>query len=80
MPMASRIMPPCRPDCPRRSITCHSDCADYAAYVQAKEADLARQREAKAEILDACIVRRNAVIRAGRKKRQKSCMKRRGGR
>ena len=25
--------PPCYPDCPRRSITCHAECREYADYV-----------------------------------------------
>lgn len=29
-----RPMPPCTPDCSRRSPTCHGSCPDYAAYAE----------------------------------------------
>lgn len=28
---------PCKPDCPRRSATCHGNCPDYADFRRAKD-------------------------------------------
>ena len=29
---------PCKPDCPKRSVHCHSSCPDYDDFVQYREA------------------------------------------
>lgn len=31
------VKPPCKRDCPRRTETCHAECAPYLAYEEAKQ-------------------------------------------
>ena len=38
------VKPPCERDCPRRTAECHSKCAPYLAYEEAKQAEY-RARE-----------------------------------
>lgn len=42
------LKPPCKPDCPRRSATCHraSECAEYAEYCVKRETEKARNAAA----------------------------------
>ena len=40
--------PPCKPDCPKRSVTCHGSCPDYAAYDARNQA----RRDAKAKHME----------------------------
>lgn len=71
----ARILPPCGKKCPNRTQTCHSECEAYLAYrARLDEANKQRQ-DAQAKMLDASAVRRAAVIRANKQKRQKPCMK-----
>lgn len=42
----TKIKPPCMPDCQRRSVTCHSECAEYKAYCDRREAEKARNTAA----------------------------------
>ena len=57
---------PCRPDCQRRTPTCHIDCADYAAY-RAKREALYKERAAKG-VLEAAEDERNKKIEKKRRK------------
>lgn len=40
--MVNRTFPPCK-DCHRRHTKCHGQCEDYAAYLQALQADKAKR-------------------------------------
>lgn len=40
------MKPPCERDCPRRTVGCHTKCAPYLAYEEAKQAEyLANEAE-----------------------------------
>ena len=73
--MFPHIVPPCG-GCPRRAVGCHGSCEAYREYAEALDAARAVKEEKRAGAVEASAVRRAAVIRAGRQKRQKPCMKR----
>lgn len=73
--MFPHIEPPCG-GCSRRAVGCHGSCAAYREYTEALNAARASREEIRAGALEASAVRRSAVIRAGKQKRQKPCMKR----
>lgn len=43
---ATALKPPCKPDCQRRSVTCHAECAEYKSYCDRREAEKARNSAA----------------------------------
>ena len=38
------VKPPCERDCPRRTVGCHTKCAPYLEYEEAKQADIEREK------------------------------------
>lgn len=57
------IKPPCGA-CDKHAPHCHSDCEAYREYTEKVKAYKARRAELMAGPLEACAVRRNAIIRA----------------
>jgi hypothetical protein len=52
---------PCKPNCPRRSATCHSECPDYKDYRQSLDDENAKKRHKTHT--ECYIVERNKRIR-----------------
>lgn len=66
----TRVPNPCKPDCPKRSGTCHIDCPAYQAYAVANE--LRRQENLEQQQLRSdCIDARRNIVKAYRRNQRR---------